>query len=168
MATTKGIGGHHRSADASDDWITPRVIIETLGPFDLDPCACLQQPWACAKAWYTIKDDGLQQFWEGRVWLNPPYGRRTGEWMAKLADHGRGTALVFARTETEWFVEQVWERADAVMFLHGRLNFARPCGSPTKKNAGGPSVLIAYGKEDVDRLVASGFNGTMVRKWRGR
>ena len=28
-----------RSANASDEWYTPREIIEALGEFDLDPCA---------------------------------------------------------------------------------------------------------------------------------
>ena len=41
------IGGHHarRRGATSDDWITPRCIIDALGPFDLDPCASATQPW---------------------------------------------------------------------------------------------------------------------------
>jgi hypothetical protein len=47
----------------SDDWITPQYIIEDLGPFDLDPCASLTQPWATAKTMFTKQVDGLSQPW---------------------------------------------------------------------------------------------------------
>jgi hypothetical protein len=39
---------HHALAGGTDDWITPPGIIEALGPFDLDPCASVGQPWPCA------------------------------------------------------------------------------------------------------------------------
>lgn len=34
-----------RSANASDEWYTPREIIEALGEFDLDPCAPMHPLW---------------------------------------------------------------------------------------------------------------------------
>jgi uncharacterized cupin superfamily protein len=108
--------------------------------------------------------NGLLRAWDGRVWLNPPYGPRIGSWMRRMADHGWGTALVFARTETEWFFETIWraETADAVLFLEGRLNFHHADGARSKFNAGGPSVLIAYGAEDAERLHASGLEGRFL------
>lgn len=158
----KGIGGHTLpNRGASDSWITPRIIIEALGPFDLDPCQCEPQPWQCASHAFTQTDDGLSRQWFGRVWLNPPYSA-AWKWMQRLADHGTGTALIFARTETEGFVEQVWKRASAVMFLHGRLYFYRPDGSRAKGNSGGPSCLVAYGTEDARRLERSGLHGSIV------
>ena len=42
-----------------------------------------------------------------------------------------GIALIFARTETEGFVREVWGKADAVLFLHGRLNFHRAGRAPS-------------------------------------
>ena len=38
-----------RSANASDEWYTPREIIEALGEFDLDPCAPMHPLWPTAK-----------------------------------------------------------------------------------------------------------------------
>lgn len=29
----------HNPTTSTDDWYTPRWLIDTLGPFDLDPCA---------------------------------------------------------------------------------------------------------------------------------
>lgn len=37
-----------RSANASDEWYTPREIIEALGEFDLDPCAPMHPLWPTA------------------------------------------------------------------------------------------------------------------------
>jgi hypothetical protein len=95
--------------------------------------------------------------------LNPPYGRRAVEWLAKLATHGNGIALIFARTDTAMFHDHVFDRADALLFLLGRLTFHRPDGlGPHPHNSGGPSVLIAYGAENAQRLAACGLAGKFV------
>lgn len=146
-----------------DEWLTPPHILKALGPFDLDPCAPVTPPWPIAAKHYTVQDNGLAQTWHGFVWCNPPYGRATGDWLRKLGDHGNGLALIFARTETADFVQQVWRRADAVMFLHGRLHFHHVSGERAKANGGAPSCLVAYGEEAVGRLAASKLTGTLVR-----
>jgi hypothetical protein len=160
---TAGIGGHHRGyRGLSDVWLTPPEIVRALGPFDLDPCAAPDpRPWDTAKEHWT--QGGLSRPWHGRVWLNPPYGPQLGRWLNALAVHGNGIAIAFARTETKAFWDYVWRRADAVLFLHGRLHFYRPDGKRAKANAGGPSCLIAYGAENVERLADFGPAGALVR-----
>ena len=101
-----GMGGHQSSASESKDWLTPPAIIQALGPFDLDPCAAPKpRPWATASIHWRPADDPLRREWFGRVWLNPPYGgpRVITPWLARMAAHNCGTALIFARTETEPF-----------------------------------------------------------------
>lgn len=162
---TKGIGGHTSPGrGATDSWVTPQELVAALGPFDLDPCQCVPQPWPCAKEAYTVADDGLSKPWKGRVWLNPPYSA-AGAWLRKLADHGDGIALIFARTETRMFVSNVWRRADALLFLYGRLYFHRPDGSRAGSNSGGPSVLVAYGDRNVQALRNSGLPGAFCDSW---
>lgn len=107
--------------------------------------------------------NGLNMPWAGRVWMNPPYGMETGRWLARLADHNHGTALVFARTETEMFFAEVWAKADALLFLHGRLTFCRPDGRPGTANCGGPSVLVAYGHADAAMLSSCSLAGQYIR-----
>lgn len=159
----KGIGGHHRGfRGATDEWLTPPHILNVLGAFDLDPCSPIGRPWPTARIHYTVDDDGLSKPWDGRVWLNPPYGPETGKWLEKLADHDNGIALVFARTETDMFHCHVWPTADAVLFLRGRLHFHNVKGERAKANAGGPSVLIAYGSGNVKALRESGLKGKLV------
>lgn len=116
-----------RPIAATHVWLTPPAIKLPLGEFDLDPCAA--PGWPTAIEMWMPPRDGLAHGWSGRVWLNPPYGRETGKWLAKLAAHGNGIALVFARTETRMFAEHVWPRAQGVLFLRGRPHFHLPDGA---------------------------------------
>lgn len=161
-----GMGGHHSAVAQKHEWLSPPKVVSALGPFDLDPCAPVLRPWDTAARHLTIEDDGLFLPWVGRVWLNPPYGSSTGEWLAKLADHGNGIALIFARTETEDWRAQVWSRADGILFIHGRLYFHHASGERAAANSGAPSALIAYGNSNVAALINCGIAGHLVERWR--
>lgn len=160
-----GLRGHRHPVGKSDEWLTPPYILEALGKFDLDPCTSHPRPWDTARVHYTEKDDGLTQDWFGRVWVNPPYGppKEIRPWIARLAEHGRGTALIFARTETRMFQDLVFARAAGVLFLRGRLRFYRKTGLIGEgRNAGAPSALVAYGDRDALRLERSGLPGRYI------
>ena len=159
----RGIGGHQRGYEGrTDEWLTPPEIVTALGPFDTDPCSPINRPWSTATQHFTVADNGLSHSWHGRVWMNPPYGPETAKWLERLAKHGNGIALIFARTETEMFHRWGWNSADAMLFLRGRLHFYTVTGDRAKDNAGGPSVLIAYGRENAERLRHSGLSGRFV------
>lgn len=158
-------GSHQSSRSQFTDWCTPPEIVDALGPFDLDPCASKPQPFRTAKRMWT--EGGLLSSWRGRVWLNPPYGNEARLWLRRMADHGNGIALVFARTDTAMFHRSVWPFASAIFFLRGRLNFYTP-GGVRAKNAGAPSVLISYDRWAPDRanalrLKEAGLDGYYVR-----
>lgn len=150
----------------SDTWLTPPAIIEALGGwqnFDLDPCASIDQPFRTARRQLTIRDNGLRLEWAGRVWLNPPYSNPLlGRFLARLAEHDVGTALLFARTDSDAFHRFVWQRAAGVLFLRGRLRFHNEHGIPSMRDAGAPSVLVAYGHQDLDVLAAAPIDGSFV------
>jgi hypothetical protein len=157
------MGSHHRPNEgASNTWLTPPEIVKALGPFDLDPCAATGQPWSTATTHYTELENGLTQPWRGRVWLNPPYGPHVWAWLDRLAQHGDGIALVFARTETVGF-QRAARCADAVLFLAGRLHFYRVNGIRAAANAGAPSCFIAFGEQNVQALRLSGLPGFIAR-----
>lgn len=147
--------------DYSDIWITPKWIIDSLGKFDLDPCAAENMPWETATTMYTKTDNGLSYEWQGRVWCNPPYSDIV-PWFKRMAQHGNGIMLVFARTETEYFHKYVWSEADAILFFKGRLSFHRPSGVKAQNNAGAPSVLIAYGEENAKALRRCKLKGNVI------
>lgn len=170
----KGFAHERPHEGATNDWITPRYIIEALqrgfhGPFDLDPCASLTQPWPTATRMLTIVDDGLHAPWDPgcSVYCNPPYGPHVSHWLARLSSHGNGVALIFARTETVAWQSYVFGtrppyiKASAVLFLDGRVKFCLPNGKESKQTAGAPSALVAYGFS-ANRLRACGLRGGLV------
>lgn len=70
-----------KHSSASNEWYTPASYIElartVMGAIDLDPASNpVAQEWIKAGRCFTQDDDGMQQAWAGRVWLNPPYGKR--------------------------------------------------------------------------------------------
>lgn len=169
-----GIGGHQtRRRSTTDEWLTPAHVLPALGgwqSFDLDPCSPIGRPWPTAQHHYTVVDNGLILPWFGRVYMNPPYGRVIGRWLGRMSAHGRGIALIFARTDTDAFFRFVWDHASALLFLRGRLDFCDITGRPIRRkgrrkgdqNSGAPSVLCAYGWSDADVLAGCGLSGQFV------
>jgi hypothetical protein len=79
--------------------------------------------------------------------------------MERMADHGNGIALLFARTDTAVFHKYVFKAADSILFVEGRFTFYDVTGKPASANSGGPSALIAYGGGNVEALMNSGIEG---------
>ena len=157
-----GMGTHQSAKMESDTWLTPPEIINQLGKVDLDPCTPPNMPWRTATTMLTKEHDGLSADWSGFVFMNPPYGKETHKWMDKLAKHGNGIALIFARTETDMFVRTVWSKATSVLFIHGRIYFHHADGRKADANSGAPSVLVAYGSEADKRLKETTIKGTYL------
>jgi hypothetical protein len=144
-------------------WLTPPDLIRALGPFDLDPCAAPEpRPWPTAAKHITLPENGLAQEWQGRVWLNPPYDQKIDRWLQKMAGHGRGLALVFARTETALWHSCVWPVANSIFFFEGRLWFHRPNGRRGTSNAGAPSALISYSAGDTLIVRKACLKGVLI------
>ncbi len=143
------------------EWYTPQWVFDGLPiTFDLDPCSPESGPVTPARKHYTKRDNGLVQPWEGTVWMNPPYGTDVPAWLSKLKAHGDGIALVFARTGTAWFHENL---PCAWFFLRGRIQFIP--GFDLSKKTGSPaadSVFMAYGPKCAEALRRCSLRGTFV------
>lgn len=163
MSQQQGMGGHQSAAMGKDEWLTPPHILQALGQFDLDPCSPINRPWPTAGQHFTAIDNGLSKPWAGRVWCNPPYGAEAARWLARLADHGDGIALIFARTETAMWVGEVWGKAHSILFIHGRLYFHHVDGQRASANSGAPSALVAYGERNTVTLQTCGIPGSLVK-----
>lgn len=132
-------------ANEKDDWETPQDLFDELDEefhFTLD-AASSDLNAKCEKH-YTIEDDGLSQSWAGNnVFLNPPYGRTMKEWMRKAYEESQRenttvVALVPARTDTAWFHDYVYGKAE-LRFLRGRLKFGG-----CENSAPFPSLVVVY------------------------
>lgn len=159
----RGISGHHSPSSKTVDWLTPPEWIDALGPFDLDPCASVDQPWRTATEQWT--EAGLDRPWHGLVWMNPPYGppKVIEPWMKATVAHNNAIACIFARTETACWQQYVWPRASAILFVKGRPHFHHAVsGDRARANSGGPVALVGYGLEAALRLGAGRIHGRLV------
>lgn len=148
----------------TDTWLTPRFILLQLGSFELDPCAAEAQPhWAAPRS-FTKANDGLNQPWSGRVFMNPPFSN-TGPWLRKHAQHGNGISLVPASIESVVWREVVWADACGVLLLHGRTRFCNPDGSSTQGRPLRSIALIAWTTHDAVVLSDSALAGVLLKDW---
>ena len=154
---------HDNKHNKTVDWYTPKWIFDSLGlKFDLDPChPSVKIPWIPTRNFYTVLDNGLAQPWFGLVWFNPPYGKETSQWLAKMHEHRNGIALVFARTDTKWYHDYCC-KADAILFLKGRISFVDGLGLTSGSGAGAGSMLIAWGDKSVQALRKMENKGHLV------
>lgn len=148
----------------SVEWYTPAWIFDALGiTFDLDPASPFDaETHVPASVKLTIFDNGLTSDWNGRVWLNPPYGPDTGAWMNRMIGHGHGIALVFSRTDAKW-CQDAMKSADAFLFLRGRVDFCP--GNENKHKAsrsGAGTVVFAWGSDCVSALERLRDQGVML------
>lgn len=138
---------------ASNVWLTPRYILEALGPFDLDPASC--PGWPTADRHFYEADNGLYQEWTGLVWLNPPYGNQTADWVERWVLHGNGFLLVAARPDARWF-HQAAKHAGLIWFPKKRINFLKPGNDDDAIRPAFASVVFAMGAEPIRRLERMG------------
>jgi hypothetical protein len=122
------------------------AVREVLDQIDVDPSTCEQaQQTVKAKTFFTMADDGLQQEWHGRIFLNPPFHRDLlPRFVRKLAveiEAGHVTQailLVNNCTDTDWF-NAALRVCSSVCFTHGRVHFIQASGvemgSPTHGQA---------------------------------
>lgn len=151
----------HNDPTKTNRWLTPNWIVESLGEFDLDPCGAPNHTLAAETYLLENGQDGLLLPWNGRVWLNPPYGKEMPPFIEKMAHHRNGIAFIFARTETKMFHQYVWPVATGMLFLRGRVRFM-DANKSVQADANAPSVLIAYSERDAEILANSSVPGKYV------
>ena len=130
----------------TEEWETPKEFYEKLNEefnFTLDPCATPENA-KCLK-YYTKKENGLKQNWQGeRVFCNPPYGRSIKEWVKKCYEESRKpnttvVMLIPARTDTTYFHEYIYKKAKEIRFVRGRLKFGN-----SKNSAPFPLMVVVF------------------------
>lgn len=134
---------HGLFSSKTSEWSTPDDLFLELesqyGPFNLDPCATPGNA-KCLK-FFTQVDDGLSLPWEGKVFMNPPYGREIGKWVKKAYEESQKGSMVVcllpARTDTRWFHDYCLK--GDIRFLKGRLKF----GGQTNP-APFPSMIVVF------------------------
>lgn len=151
-----------------EEWYTPPEIIESVldvfdGVIDTDPCSnSHDKPNVPARVLYTREDNGLIQSWQGRTYMNPPYGDVLPQWIEKVVSeyqHGQVTeaiVLVPNRSDTRWY-----RMINDYPFcaIDGRLRF-----SGSKNSATFPSVVFYLGENVKGFYEAFESHGSLFRK----
>jgi phage N-6-adenine-methyltransferase len=134
------IHNHRAQGTGEYEWYTPAKYIEmareVLGGIDLDPASSrIAQKTVGAKKYFTKEDDGLTKKWVGTVWLNPPYAQPwiiqfVEKLLAELSADRVEAAILLTHnyTDTAWW-HKAAERASAVCFVRGRIQFVAPDGN---------------------------------------
>lgn len=122
---------HFSSLDMT--WRTPKATYDELNrefSFDFDPCPP------------NPTFDGLSIEWGKSNFVNPPYGREIGKWIAKgYEEHQKGKTVVFlipSRTDSRWWHEYIM-KAKEIRFIKGRLKF-----EGAVNNAPFPSCVVVF------------------------
>ena len=160
-------------ASGNEEWYTPSEYMDSVrelfgGSIDLDPASCdVANEIVKAERYFTKEQDGLQQDWEGSVYLNPPYTRAVvAEFTDKLIHHyqrgdvSQAILLVYATTDTDWF-QKALSASDAVLFTNSRIKFYNVSGTQPGHYG---QALFYFGKkaEEFNRLFSD--KGAIV--WR--
>ena len=116
----------------SPHWATPKWLYEELNKefhFDFDPCP-------------LNGNGGLDIKWGKHNYINPPYGRKITDWIAKAYQETQRGALcvllIPSRTDTRWWHDYIM-KADEIRFIKGRLKFG-----DNKNSAPFPSCIVIF------------------------
>jgi len=128
----------HTSSTTTTHWATPVLIYQELNArfaFNDDPCP-------------LHGTGGLERPWGSRTYVNPPYGKEIGKWIARAYQEGQAGKLVVmllpSRTDTIWFHRYILHHAREIIFIKGRLRF-----NDAKGRAPFPSMVVVFGRSDV-------------------
>ena len=154
--------------DGNDEWYTPAGVVESaravMGRIDLDPASNSEANGTVqAAAIYTVEDDGLEQPWSGRVFLNPPFSakikRAFCDRLRESVTSGDVTQAVMVTPidySPKWG-DVIRTCASAVAHAVGSTDFYGPRGE-----RGGPGFghMVSYYGPNVER-----FASVFGREW---
>ena len=132
----------------TNEWATQQLLFEDLDKefsFTLDPCST-HENHKCDK-YFTIEDNGLEQDWSNDVvFMNPPYGGHTGDWIKKALDESKKGAvvvcLIVSSTDRSYWHDYVFPYASQIRFIRGRLKFGN-----AKSTAPFASALVIFSQK---------------------
>jgi ParB family chromosome partitioning protein len=155
----------------ADEWYTPDWVIscakQVMGAVDLDPASSLQANKKIkAKKYYTIKDNGLNLQWKGRIFLNPPFSKYNQFVDGLLEEIVQGNTteailLVNNSTETAWF-QKLLKKNYLVCLPKSRLHFWHPDRASLTGRNGQAIFYIGLNENKFKEIF--GHYGIVVRK----
>lgn len=137
-----------RPITQKDRWRTDLKLFKPLNDefgFTLDPCC--EADSALCKKYYTEKEDGLIQDWQGEVvYCNPPYSNgNIDRWMEKcymesLKPNTTVVALIPVSTSSRWWHSFIMNKTE-VRYIERRVKFVGAKGT-----APFSSAIVVWGR----------------------
>lgn len=145
------------------DWETPQELFDNLNnEFDFELDAFASDKNAKCKHFFTERDDSFQQDWTKykSIFINPPYTSKVQDEVLKkindtISSNWRGGVIVLlipARTDTKRWHDYIFNKADDIRFIKGRLRFEVD-GIP-RSSSTFPSAVIVYDLRNKEEEVA--------------
>lgn len=132
----------------STEWETPQAFFDTLNEefhFTLDACASDDN--AKCLCYFTAHHDGLDRDWSNdTIWMNPPYDRTVGKWVAKVYREAQKGSTVVVLIQARSADTQMWHdyvmRASEWRLVKGRLQFLKDGKPGTGSNIS--SIVVVF------------------------
>lgn len=161
----------------SDEWYTPRWLLDWLPPVSFDPCWSPESSVRPALGWdVRTGRDGLAEPWPehgGLAFVNPPYSD-CASWVAKcqreaarLELDGAVVALVPGYAGDQYWHRHVWGHARWVGFIAGRIRFDTVGGQRARDAASFTSALVCWGDAQTADTVLRTVRERAARSGRG-
>ena len=148
----------------SQEWGTPKSLYDLLNKefrFDLDVCASEsnhKNPFYLTKEDNSLSD-GIE--WNGKCWMNPPYGKGIIDWVEKAWRASTLGATVVCllpvRTDTKWWHEYVME-SNEIRLLNRRISF----DGPIKNKSTMPVCIVIFNGIKIPRLAVMDIRGLKI------
>ena len=137
----------------TNEWETPQWFFDELNRefgFTLDPCSNGNHK---VDKFFTIQEDGLKQDWsKDIVFMNPPYGGHTGDWIKKAVEEMRKGAtvvcLIVSSTDRSYWHDYIFPYAKQIRFIRGRLTFGK-----AKSTAPFASAIVIFSPKEFEKQI---------------
>ena len=154
------------------EWYTPADMVDrvvaTMGHIDLDPCSNKQKSIP-ARQHFTKEDDGLTKEWNGKVFMNPPWGAPLKLWTAKLVSEvGAGRVTEAISLTPAQALNRIWFNrffvGQAQVFVRGSVKFWNDASDAKNPGWPFPIMLQYFGPNRLKFIEHFGDLGMVVRR----
>lgn len=166
---------HVAHNSGNNEWYTPAHYVEAarkvMGGIDLDPASSeIANHTVKALRFFTANDNGLEQQWGGRVWMNPPYAQPLiAQFIERMIEQYCANAvteaivLVNNATDTAWG-QTLLKSATSVCFPKARIRFLDPTGNPSGSPLQGQMIVYLGKHRDRFSQEFAGFGACFVNR----
>jgi DNA N-6-adenine-methyltransferase (Dam) len=170
----------------SNEWYTPARYIEAarevMGGIDLDPASCKEANMVVrAERFYTQQENGLEQPWYGRVYLNPPYSmanqkNHLGQWRSSIEgftkrlidEYENGNVeqailCAIGKIDAQWF-QPLWEYPICFSDHIVKFNGYKPKGQKTPLKQMWGTIFVYLGPHEQRFIDVFSKFGTIAKR----